>query len=147
MLLTNRLFPLSPVAGLQRDLTRVMNEMFELLESSPWADTAAFPALNVWEDAESLYAEAEVPGLKMDDLEILVVGNELTIKGRRPESSDANVTYHRRERGTGEFSRTVTLPVEVNPDRVEATLGNGVLLITMPKAEQARARKITVKSG
>ena len=107
---------------------------------------SVFPALNVWEDGERLFAEAEIPGLKMDDIEVSVVGKQLTIKGVRPTETGDKATYHRRERGNGEFSRTVTLPVEIDAAKVEATLKGGVLTITLPKAETAKPRKITVRS-
>jgi HSP20 family protein len=83
----------------------------------------------------------------MKDLEILIQGNELTIKGRRQTIDGDDVQYHRRERGTGEFARFVTLPMEVNAEQVEATLKDGVLTIVMPKSAMARARKITVKTA
>jgi HSP20 family protein len=103
-----------------------------------------FPALNVWEQDETFYAEAELPGLKNEDLEISVVGNELSIKGHRPETTEEGITYHRQERGTGEFVRVVRLPVEVDPDKVQASLTDGVLRLVLPKAEAAKPRRIEV---
>lgn len=105
-----------------------------------------FPVINVWEAGDELFAEAEVPGLKSEDLDISVVGNELTIKGQRPELEQEGTAYHRRERGVGPFTRTLRLPVEIDGDRVEATLANGVLTIKLPKAEAAKPRKIQVNS-
>ena len=88
---------------------------------------------------------SEIPGVTQEDLEILVVGNELTIKGRRGTAEEEDASYHRRERGTGEFSRTVTLPVDIKAEAVDATLKDGVLTLSLPKADEARPRKITVK--
>jgi HSP20 family protein len=105
-----------------------------------------FPAVNVWEDTENLFVEAEVPGLKAADLDITVVGDELTIKGQRPEESQSEAAYHRRERGVGSFTRVVRLSSEVTPDKVQAALNDGVLLLTLPKAEIAKPRKIQVKA-
>ncbi|MEP0846789.1 MAG: Hsp20/alpha crystallin family protein [Phycisphaerae bacterium] len=147
MMMTRRLFPFLPTAALDRDLGRAVEELFNLVQRGPIMRPLGFPALNIWEDGQSLMAEAEVPGLTMDDIEVFVVGNELTIKGNRRPPAETKATYHRQERGTGEFTRVVTLPVDVDPDKVEATLKNGVLLITMPKAEQARARKIAVRTA
>lgn len=104
-----------------------------------------YPSLNVWEEGDIVYAEAEVPGVKADELELSVVGKELTVKGRRAAPTAPDATYHRRERGVGEFVRTVKLPVDVDADKVEASLVDGVLTITMPKAETAKPRKINVK--
>jgi HSP20 family protein len=105
-----------------------------------------FRVLNVWEDGETLVAEAEVPGLTMKDIDVTVVGDELTIKGQRTAHEGAKPVYHRQERGTGAFSRSITLPYEINTDAVEATLRDGILTIRLPKSESARARKIAVKA-
>lgn len=83
----------------------------------------------------------------MDSLEIEVVGRDLSIKGRRDAGSDEGAEYHRHERGNGEFSRVLTLPTDVQVDKVSAVLHNGVLTITLPKAEGARARKIAVQGS
>ncbi len=102
--------------------------------------------MNVWEDSEHLFVEAEVPGLKADDLDITVVGDELTLKGQRPEESQTDSAFHRRERGVGSFTRVVRLTSEVDADKVHAALNDGVLLLTLPKAEVAKPRKIQVKT-
>lgn len=105
-----------------------------------------FPSLNVWEEGDVVYAEAEVPGVKSEDLDLSVVGRELTVKGVRAAPAPQDATYHRRERGVGEFSRTVKLPVDVDAEQVEASLVDGVLKIALPKAASAKPRKINVKS-
>jgi HSP20 family protein len=136
-------------------LDRLRGEVDRLFENltdglSPWAALTgfgAFPALNVWEDDHNLYAEAELPGLKMEDLEILACGNELTIKGERKDCQKDGVTYHRRERGVGSFSRVIRLPVPIDANKVEASLKAGVLTVTLPKAQEARPWKIQVKSA
>jgi len=107
----------------------------------------AYPALNLWEEGERLVAEIEVPGLKMEDLEISVLGDKLTIKGERRGHAAEPAVFHRRERGVGEFSRVVRFPVQVNTDRVEATLKNGVLTIRLPKSETALPKKVLVKGA
>lgn len=130
---------------------RLKNEMESIFENVfdelPFGFRAirSFPALNVWEDGERFYVEAEVPGMKIEDIEVLVMGNEITIKGERKESAGDNVAFHRRERGVGTFSRTLRLPAEVDAGKVEAAMNFGVLTITLPKAERAKARKIDVK--
>jgi HSP20 family protein len=102
----------------------------------------------VWEEKDQFYAEAEVPGFKTDELDISVVGNELTIKGNRQDPSpEKDTTFHRRERGIGTFTRVVRLAVEVDATRVEASLRDGVLLIKLPKSEAARPRKIDVQTS
>jgi HSP20 family protein len=106
--------------------------------------TRAFPALNVWEDGDALYAEAEVPGVKTEDIDISVVGADLTIRGHRESGEREGMAYHRQERGVGEFNRVLRLPVEVDANQVEASLRDGVLLVKLPKAESARPKKIKV---
>jgi HSP20 family protein len=147
MFLARRGSPLARFDTFRRDLDRVFRELQtgygDLWPLSEWS----FPALNIWDDGQRLCAEAEVPGFNMDDIEVSVMGNQLTIKGRRESVTQEGTTFHRRERRTGEFTRTVTLPVDVDPDKVKATLKDGVLSIVMPKAEAALARKIAVKTG
>jgi HSP20 family protein len=136
--------PLVPFGQLRRELDH-------LLDNVPGAAglrgalAGPFPAVNLWEDGDNLYAEAEVPGISMDGMDITVVGNQLTVGGRRQPIEGEGVCCHRQERGAGDFKRTIELPVEVDADRVEAVLKNGVLAIQLPKAAPARARKIVVK--
>ena len=144
-MLTMRNFPIANFSDLRRQLDYAFADaMRNVGFHAP--TNAPFPALTLWSDTERLYAEAELPGLTINDIEIEVVGDELAIKGTRKPLTGENLQYHRQERPTGEFFRVVTLPVAVNAEAVEATLKDGVLRIVMPKAENAKARKITVKS-
>lgn len=106
-----------------------------------------FPPLNVSEDSEKLYVSSELPGIEPDDIEIHVEGDTLTLRGERkvPEAGEG-VNYHRREREGGRFRRIVTLPVRIDPNGVEAAFKNGVLNIVLPKAAEARARQIKVRT-
>ncbi len=135
---------------LREEMDRLFNS---LATSSPVQGAARMvvgreaPAVNLWESADELYAELELPGVKSDDLEISVMGSELTVKGKRTEAEGEGLTFHRRERSVGAFSRVVDLPFDVDADRVQASLKDGVLLITLPKAEAAKPRKISVQPG
>jgi HSP20 family protein len=102
------------------------------------------PPVNVWEQETALVVELEVPGVRKDQVDISVTGDELSIRVNRPESEEKDVTYHRRERPVGTFSRVVRLPVGIDADHVEAEIRDGVLTITLPKAESAKPRKIHV---
>lgn len=106
-----------------------------------------FPALNIYEDEANVYAEAELPGFSLGDLDVSIAGDELTIRGKRQLNLPEGATSLRRERLAGEFERTIALPVEIDVERVEATLANGVLLITLPKSRSAQARKIEVRAA
>jgi len=139
-----RTSPIVNLHTLRREMDQLMDSFGLGRVAGAIMPPRAFPALNIWEDGESLYAEAELPGVPQDSLEVFVVGNELTIKGTRAPVVDEGASFHRRERTFGEFSRVVTLPAEVNADKVEATLKSGVLFVVLPKAEMARAKRIKV---
>jgi HSP20 family protein len=109
---------------------------------------ASYPPVNVWEEGDAVHLEAELPGMRLEDLEIYVTGSDqLTIKGeRKPPEAVKNVVQHRQERGFGSFVRVLPLPFAVDSNHVEARLENGVLRLTLPKHETAKPRKIVVKS-
>lgn len=115
-----------------------------------------FPAVNVRESGEAVTIEAELPGLDAGDVEISVTGDELVLKGSRPgdqpagngeAESQPQVTWHRRERGSGTFERRIELPVAVDAAGVEARLVDGVLTVTCPKAPEAQPRRVAVRSA
>jgi HSP20 family protein len=109
---------------------------------------SVFPPLNIWGNDENLYVEAELPGFELSDLEIYVSGNnQLSIKGERKVPEHEGGTWHRQERGFGSFSRMIDLPEPVDAEHVSAEFSAGVLTITMPKREEAKPRKIEVKSA
>jgi HSP20 family protein len=131
-------------------LNRLRDEVEQLFERNgngqPAANSAMFPPINLWEDGDCLQVEAELPGFRLEDLEIFVTGqNELSIKGERKPQAPAKSVQHRRERFFGSFNRTLTLPVAIDGGKVDARLENGVLRISLAKQEQAKPRKITVK--
>jgi HSP20 family protein len=146
-MLVDRFNAFLPFEQLRREITRLLEGFDPLTGRARVFGAPRFPAVNVWEGGEHLYAEAEVPGVSQDGLEITVVGSELTIKGRRPPLEGENLSYHRQERGVGEFTRVLTLPVEIDAEKVQAGLKDGVLTLTLPKAEVARPRKINVKGS
>lgn len=135
--------------NLRRDIDSVFRGMGRgmPLEPSflPGMGTSRYPLVNLQEDNDNLYVEALVPGLDAKDLELSVLRNTLTLSGERREMEDKG-TWHRNERGGGKFLRTVELPADVNTDKIRAECRNGVLLVTLPKAEAARPKKITVKT-
>jgi HSP20 family protein len=134
-------------------LQQLQGEMNRLVErwggDGGWARgfATSYPAVNIWEDADSVFVEAELPGLDLKDLEIYVTGgNQLTLKGERRQTMPEQSTAHRQERGFGSFVRVLTLPFDVDPDKVEARFENGVLLIKLAKHAAAKPRKIPVKA-
>lgn len=106
-----------------------------------------FPALNVFEDKDVLTIRAELPGVDANHLDISFEGDTLTIQGKRePRHNGEKISYHRREIESGNFSRSVTLPIKVDPETVTARLRNGILNITLEKAASVKPRKINVIS-
>lgn len=129
------------------EVHRLRQEMDRLFGASA-AEPASYPALNVWEDGERLYVEAEVPGLDPSRWEIVVTaGNRLSIQGERSAPTVEGGTWHRRERGVGKFARVLELPQSVDPSRVEAEYKLGVLTIVLPKRDEAKARRIEVRGA
>lgn len=130
-------------------IRREMERLFDLLEAeAPSAAPAGvFPPINVTQDGQNFYVRTELPGIDPAALNISVERNKLTLAGKReiPVEQDG-VSYHRRERVGGAFNRSITLPGDIDPDRVEANYRHGILTITLPKAEAVKARKITVRS-
>ena len=108
-------------------------------------EPAFFPALNVWEEGETLKVEVEIPGVKLEDMEVAFEKGELTIKGEKKVEIKESATLHRRERLAGSFTRTMTVPWEIKTDEVSAELKDGILTVTLPKAEAAKPRKVAVK--
>ena len=134
-------------------LDRLSRQMSLLTEGKrgPFAGLSTagvFPLTNVTEDKDNYYVRAELPGLKADDLDISVTGESISISGeRRLPVEDQNARYHRREREAGQFSRMITLPGQLDPDKAEAQSTNGVLTVTLPKAEAAKPKQIAVKAS
>jgi HSP20 family protein len=127
-----------------------MNRLFGCrgFDFEAWPGLAmSVPPVNLWEDDDFVYADAELPGLKLPDLEITVTAdNQLCLKGKRGPTAPEKVEWHRQERGFGSFERTIGLPVSVDASKVEARLENGVLTIKMAKSPAAKPKKIPVKA-
>jgi HSP20 family protein len=133
-----------------REMERLRREMNRLFERSyPGTYSAAgYPAMNVWTSADGAIVTAELPGVDPADIDISVVQDTLTIKGcQNPEPTEEGVTYHRRERSCGRFSRSFQLSFPVDTAHVEAAFENGVLNINLPRAEEAKPKKIAVKAS
>jgi HSP20 family protein len=131
---------------------RDLGALFDGWDLLPWTDSFprhadVYPALNAWADDDNLHVEAEVPGLGLADLQISVLGDELCLSGERRDVVDEGTTYHRRERSVGAFRRVLQLPYAGDADKVDARLTDGVLTITLPKAESQRPRRIEVKGN
>lgn len=132
-------------------LARDMDRLFDAMATRPSlmtnaASSRVWPSMNVWRDADNIFAEAEIPGFRMEDIEVLATEQTLTLRGRRELSTPDNATPMRLERSVSEFERTLRLPVEIDPDHVQASLTNGVLRVSMPIAEAARPKRVQIQT-
>ena len=128
-----------------RDLRRLQEEMDRLTRSA--ATPQGFPAINVYAHQDGIVITAELPGVKEADLDITVHRDTVTLRGQRRDPISEAGGYHRRERRTGRFGRTFSLPFNVDPERVEAKLRNGILTLTLHRPEQDKPKRIRVSAG
>lgn len=134
---------LSDIGQLNERMRRMLEQTFGGLLDEP---AGWIPAVDIEETEDAYVVEAEVPGVKREDINIEVSGNELSISGETKERKREGVA-RRRTRRTGRFEFRVTLPGELNPEGVEAKLNDGVLSVRVPKAERMQRRRIEVKSA
>jgi HSP20 family protein len=130
-------------------MRRDVDRLFEGLVGSFREPTAGvFPLTNVTEDDHNYYVRAELPGMASDEIDISVTGDSLSVSGERKIAAEKKeAKYHRREREAGKFSRMISLPGQIDTEKVEASCLDGILTITLPKAEAAKPKQITVKSA
>ncbi|MDH3575672.1 MAG: Hsp20/alpha crystallin family protein [Desulfobacteraceae bacterium] len=136
--------PLNELARLQQQMDKWQGALSE--GAFPIPAAGVFPLTNVTEDKDNYYVRAELPGINSDELDIQVTVKGISISGERKIPVEGNnVKYHRREREAGKFSRTINLPEDVDVNKVDASLNNGILTVTIPKAEIAKPRQISIK--
>jgi HSP20 family protein len=132
--------------SLRNAMDRLVENAF-VSQPEGWEQTEWGLALDVVENEDEYLVKASVPGIKPDDLEISFVNNTLTIQGEiKPEEREEN-RYHLRERRWGRFTRSIQLPANVNGDQIQANYDAGVLTLHLPKVEEAKPRRISIKSG
>jgi HSP20 family protein len=124
-------------------------QALDQLRASSWLDAGlsgqgAFPPLNVFRKGEDIVIIAEVPGVKKDDLKIEAKGDTIRIAGSRTAGAQGSASVHRRERRSGNFDRTIALPIEINADEVKAECRDGVLAVYLPRAEHDKPRAIAI---
>lgn len=137
-----------------RELKRLQDEMDRLFESlwgrelaRPTVVEAAWsPSVDVYETKDAIVIDAELPGVKPSDVKVTLTENTLTIKGEKSREKEIKEeNYHRVERVYGSFARSFTLPAGVQADKIQATFKDGVLKITIPKAEEAKPKEIEIE--
>jgi HSP20 family protein len=143
-----------PYEGLQtlRRLNNVLDEAFgnwPLQQDESGSFTSAWhPAVDIFEDKDAVKIVAELPGVKPDDVKLSLESNLLTIRGeKKQEAEERSERVHRYERSYGSFERAFALPSTVDGEKISAEYQNGILTVTVPKAERARPREIPVRTA
>lgn len=134
-----------------REMDRLKREMDRIFSDAMGRGpgvlgSGVFPPLNVYEVSDTIVVQAELPGFKGEDIEISVEKETLSLRGERKAEEMENVSYHRRERRTGRFQKSLTLPYDINVEGVEAHFKDGVLKLVLPKAEHVKPKKISIKA-
>ena len=140
--------PMRDMMSLRNEMNRLFEQAFEEMPPSRWQPSTNWGlAVDVSENDEAFVITASVPGVKQDDLEITISDNVLTIKGEfKVDETIEEEKYHIRERRYGSFGRSLTLPVAVKADEVDASYENGVLKLEVPKAEEVKPRRIQIQA-
>jgi HSP20 family protein len=139
--------------GEMEDMERRFEDIFgrpflpEVWRRIPVTEMGWVPAIDVFEKEDKFVVKAELPGMKEEDIDVSVVGDTLTIRGERKTESEVNEEdYYRCERSYGSFSRSIALPSSVDARKIEADYEDGVLEVTLPKAPEVKAKKVTVSA-
>lgn len=129
------------------EMNRLMSNVFgDVTRETSFFKGTWSPAVDISEDKDNFYLHVELPGLKKDDVKVSYEDGILTIRGeKKAEREDKDVNYHRIERSFGMFERSFRVPTRIKEDNIEARFENGVLTITLPKAEEVKPKEIAVK--
>ena len=137
-ILMRRLDPFKEMLDIQREMNHLFN-------SSYGTEKHGYPAVNVWANNEDVIIKAEVPGLEKKDINLHLTNDMLTFEGAIESAKrQEGESIHRQERFSGRFKREIVLPFNVNPDKVKASMKNGVLTITLPRAEADKPKQISI---
>jgi len=145
---TARWDPFHQLTSLRDEIDRLFESPFSALGEglqpfmSGWS-----PALDLYDEKDNFVVKAELPGMKKEEIEIQLHDGVLTLSGeRKRETKFEGADTHRSERFVGRFQRTLTLPSQVDPDKVKATYQDGILTVTLPKSEAAKPKQIQIKT-
>ena len=141
--------PVRELNTIQSEMNRLFNSFFESPTASNGASARRWiPAMDLVETDEDFVLRADLPGLTESDVNIELEDNILTVSGeRRAQQEERKDGYYRVERASGSFSRSLTLPEGVDPDKIHANFEHGVLEVRIPKPEQRKPRKVTISAG
>ncbi|HYQ96324.1 MAG TPA: Hsp20/alpha crystallin family protein [Candidatus Eisenbacteria bacterium] len=141
--------PIRDFASVQDEMSRVMKDIF----GSRWVASEGGavvwrPPVDIEEQPDRYVVHVELPGMKLEDIKITLEDNRLVIRGEKTRTEEQkNATYHKLERVYGTFERSFSLNHAVKSDKIEATYRDGILEVMIPKAEEAKAREIPIKTA
>lgn len=136
--------PFRDLVSVRKDMDRLFDEFFTMPTAAPtgWS----MPMVDMYQTEDDIVVKATLPGLEPEDLDIQITGDVLNIRGEiKHEVEEKDAKYHLREHRHQSFARSLTLPAAVVADKAKADMKNGVLTLTLPKAEEAKPKTITVK--
>ncbi|MFC2020468.1 Hsp20/alpha crystallin family protein [Chloroflexota bacterium] len=139
------LAPFYHPVSLLDEMDRFTREMWDSWKPITF-DHSLVPHTDLYEEKDKLVMKTELPGINKEDLDITLEGDRLTIKAEKKEEVNEDATHHTRERHYGRYFRSVALPYPIKENKVSATFDKGVLEITLPKAEEAKAKRIEIKA-
>ena len=141
--------PFREMDTLRNEVERIFEDTLSRMGMRPWGRDGGqlFVPVDLIETDENVLIMASLPGVRPEDVDISVKGNTMTISGEIKTEEAEKGEVHFRERPTGSFRRSFSLPTGVNTDKVNATFENGVLRITVPKSEEVKPKKIQIKTG
>jgi len=138
------------LTNLRRNFDDIANRFFDRDFWAPgdlFREDRLLPSVDISEGKKNITVKAEIPGVEANDIDISLSGKLLTIKGeKKQEKEEKNENYHRMERSYGYFNRTIELPAEVDPEKVDASYKKGVLKIELKKTRESETKKIEIKS-
>ena len=140
--------PFREMRSLQDEVNRLFASSFSRGDDNELMRGAWSPQVDIFENKDQIVLEAELPGMKPEDVNISIENNVLTLHGERKfEKKDEKDNFHRVERAYGSFTRSFTLPPTVSSENAQAEFENGVLRLTLAKREEAKPRRIEIKAG
>ncbi len=141
-------FTRDPFTGLQKEMDDLLSRFQADFTGNGNGLAVISPSVDLSETAEALQLRMDVPGIKAEEINIEVSGDTINISGEhKEEKEEKGKTFHRIERRSGSFARSMTLPAAVKENQVTAEVADGVLTITLPKTEVSKTQKITVKAA
>lgn len=148
-MMIRRLNDIDRIFGTMDFFKNQMNRLFDDFESGRGAiaQGGVWPPTNFYDDGDHILVYSELPGVNEDDINIKLHNNLLTIKGERKENAPEGYAILRQERNVAPFSRSFTLPVEIDPEKTSASLKNGILTVKLVKAQAAKPKKIIVQAA